>query len=130
MSGGQKLASRAKVWLALSIPTPDIEYSPTFFSEEICFPLKADCFHPLKKVANFVVSTAPKGNQESVGAQLDVVAHHDQIHPNEFKRESINNEFHLNVNYTANDINDKFFGKMVSQFGVGVALIKPSKIIY
>jgi hypothetical protein len=83
--------------------------------------LKADCFHPLKWVANFVVSTAARGNQESVGAELDVVAHHDQIHPNEFNREGINNEFHLNVNCTADDIDDTFFGKTISQFGVAEA---------
>jgi hypothetical protein len=80
--------------------------------------LKADCFHPLKRVAISVVSTAAKGNQDSVGAELDVVAHHDQIHPNEFNREGINNKFHLNVNCTAYDIDDTFFGKTVSQFGV------------
>jgi hypothetical protein len=53
-----------------------------------------------------------------VGAELDVVAHHDQIHPNEFNREGIDNEFHLDVNCTADDINDAFFGKTVSQLGV------------
>jgi hypothetical protein len=67
-------------------------------------------------MANFVVSTAAKGNQELVGTELDVVAHHDQIHPNEFNREGINNEFYLNNNCTAADVNDAFFGKMVSQF--------------
>jgi hypothetical protein len=75
--------------------------------------LKADCFHPLKQVADFVVSTAAKGNQESVGAELDVVAHHDQIHPNEFNREGIDNEFNLNVNCTADDINDAFWGRLL-----------------
>ncbi len=80
--------------------------------------MEADCFHPLKEVADFVVSTADKGNQELVGAELDVVAHHDQIHPNEFARKGIDNESHLDVNCTADDINDAFFRKMVSQFGV------------
>jgi hypothetical protein len=80
--------------------------------------LKTDHFHPLKRVANFVVSTAAKGNQELVGAELDVAAHHDQIHPNEFNREDIDKEFHLDVNCTADDIDAAFFGKMVSQFGV------------
>jgi hypothetical protein len=82
--------------------------------------LKADCFHPLKQVANVVVSTASKGDQELVGTELDVVAHHDQIHPNEFNREGIDNKFHLDVNCTADDIDDAFWGKMVSQFGVEV----------
>ncbi len=34
----KKLASRAKVWSALSIPTPDFEYSPTHFSKKFVFP--------------------------------------------------------------------------------------------
>jgi hypothetical protein len=65
-----------------------------------------------------VVSTAAKGDQELVGTELDLVAHHDRIHPNEFNREGIDNEFHLDVNCTDDDINDTFFGKTVSQFGV------------
>ena len=50
-------------------------FSNAFF-KEICFTLEADHFHPIKRVANFVVSLAAKGNQESVGAELDVVTHH------------------------------------------------------
>ena len=44
--------------------------------QEICFPLEADHFHPFKRVANFVVSLVAEGNQESVGADLDVVTHY------------------------------------------------------
>ena len=57
---GQKLASRAKVWSALSTPTPDFEYSP--FLEEVHFPLKADHFHPFKRVADFAGSATLEGN--------------------------------------------------------------------
>jgi hypothetical protein len=46
------------------------------FFEEIGFSLEADGFHPFKRVANFVVSIAAKGNSESVSAKLDVVTHH------------------------------------------------------
>ena len=47
------------------------------FFEEVCFPLEADHFHPFERVAYFVlVSLVSKGNEESVGAKLDVVAHH------------------------------------------------------
>ena len=80
--------------------------------------MEADHFYPFKGVVNFVVSTAAKGNQELVGAELDAVSHHDRIHPNEFARKGIDNESHLDVNCTADDINDAFFRKMVSQFGV------------
>jgi hypothetical protein len=48
--------------LALSAPTPDFEYSPIHFFEEVCFPLEADHFHPFKLIASFVVSLA--ANQE------------------------------------------------------------------
>ncbi len=54
-----------------------------------------------------------EGNQESVSAKLDVVAHHGRIHPNEFDREGINNEFHFNVDCTADDVHDECSRKMV-----------------
>jgi hypothetical protein len=105
----------------LCLPLLQILNIPRHVFQGNLFPLEADCSHPLKGVANFVVSTAAKGNQELVGAELDVVAHHDQIHPNEFNREGIDNKSHLDVNCTADDIDDAFFGKTVSQFGVDEA---------
>ena len=72
----KKLASRAKVWSALSTPTPNFEYSPTRFSKKFCFPLEADHFYLFERVANFVVSLVAEGNQESVSAELDEVTHH------------------------------------------------------
>ncbi len=64
------------------------------------------------------MSLAAKGNQELVGAELDVVAHHGQVHPNEFDREGINNEFHFNVVCTADDVDEACFRKTVDQFGI------------
>ena len=55
--------------------------------------MEADHFHPFKPVADFVVSLVAQGDQESVGAELDVVTHHGRIHPNEFDGEGINNQF-------------------------------------
>ena len=46
------------------------------FFEDVRFSLEADHFHPFERVAYFVVSLVSKVNQESVGAKLDVVAHH------------------------------------------------------
>ncbi len=117
MGGGQKLAFRAKVG-RLCLPLLQMLNISQQVFEEICFPLEAECFHPLKRDADFVVSTAAKVNQESVGTDLDAVAHHDQIYPNEFDMEGIDNESHLNVNCIADDIDDAFFGKTVGQFGV------------
>ena len=64
------------------------------------------------------MSLVAKGNQELVCTKLDVVAHHDQFHPNEFNREGINNKFHFNVDRTADDVNDACFRKAVDQFRV------------
>ncbi len=88
------------------------------FFEEIPFPWEADHFHPIKWVANFVVSLSAEGNQELVGAELDVVAHHGQVQPNELDKEGIDNEFHFNVNCTADDVDDACFRKTVDQFGI------------
>jgi hypothetical protein len=38
--------------------------------------LEAYHFHPFERVADFLVSLVSKGNQESVGTKLDVIAHH------------------------------------------------------
>ncbi len=80
--------------------------------------MEADHFHPIKQVANFVVALAAKGNQDLVGTELDVVAHHGQVHPNEFDREGINDEFHFNVDCTADDVDDVCFRKTVDQPGI------------
>ncbi len=53
-----------------------------------------------------------------VSAELDVVAHHDLVHPNEFNGESVDNEFYLDVDCAVDDVEDTFFGKAVVQFGV------------
>jgi hypothetical protein len=89
--------------------------------------LEADHFHPIKWVANFVVSLAAEGNQEWVGAELDVVAHHGRVHPIEFDREGIDNEFHFNVSCTADDVDDTCFRKMVDQFGIKEATFDERK---
>ena len=47
---GQKLASRAKVWSALSTPTWILSILQC---KKNCFPLEADQFHPFKRVAVF-----------------------------------------------------------------------------
>ena len=43
------------------------------------------------------MSLTAEGDQEPVSAELDVVTHHGQIHPNEFDREGIDDEFHFNA---------------------------------
>jgi hypothetical protein len=87
------------------------------FFEEICFPLEADHFHPFKRVTNFVVSLVATGNQELASAELDVVTHHGQIHPNDFDGEGINNKFHFGVDRAADDVSDACCRKVVDQFG-------------
>jgi hypothetical protein len=86
--------------------------------KKIVFPRVADHVHPFEQVANFVVSLVAKGNQESVGAELDVVTHHGQVHSNEFDGEGINNEFHFDVDCAADDVGDACCRKAVDQFGV------------
>jgi hypothetical protein len=87
---------------------PDLEYLPTRFSflKEVGFALEADSFHPFKQVPNFEVSVTAKAEKESVSAESDVVAHHGGVHANEFDREGVNDEFHLNCNGTADDLDN------------------------
>ena len=64
------------------------------------------------------MSLVAKSNQESVGAELDVVTYHGQVHPSEFDGEGINNKFHFDVDRDADDVGDACCRKSVDQFGV------------
>ena len=86
------------------------------FLEEVCFAMKADCFHPFKRVPSFEVMVTAKAEKESVGAKYNVVAHHSGVHSNQFDREGISKEFHLDCNCTADDLNDSGFRKPVDKF--------------
>ena len=87
------------------------------FLEEVCFALKADCFHPFERVPSFETVTA-KAEKESVGAKFDVVAHHSGVHSDQFNGEGISDEVHLDCNCTADDLNDSGFRKPVDKFRV------------
>jgi hypothetical protein len=50
--------------------------------EEVCFPLQANCLHPFKQIPCFVVMLISKGEEESIGAKFNVVAHHQRVHSN------------------------------------------------
>jgi hypothetical protein len=52
------------------------------------------------------VAATSKAAEEPVGTESDVVAHHCQIHPYPFQREGIDNEFRLDFNCTAHDLDD------------------------
>ncbi len=91
---------------------------PDAFLEEVCFALKADCFHPFDQVPNFEVTVAAKAEEESVSAKFDVVAHHSGVHSNQFNGEGISNKFHLDCNCTAEDLNNSGFRKPVDKFRV------------
>ena len=81
------------------------------FLEEICFALKADHFHPFERVPNFDVTVTAKAEKESVHAKFDVVAHHSGVHSDQYDGEGISDEFHLNCNCTADDLDDSGFRK-------------------
>ena len=79
------------------------------FLEEVCFALKADRFHPFERAPSFEVTVTAKAEKESVGAKFDVVAHHSGVHSDQFDGEGISDEFHLDCNCTADDLNDSGF---------------------
>ena len=59
------------------------------FLGDVCFSLKADRFHPFEWVPNFEVTVTAKAEKESVGAKVDVVAHHSGVHSDQFEGEGI-----------------------------------------
>ena len=91
---------------------------PDAFLEEVCFALKADHFHPFKRVPSFEGTVAAKVEEELVGAKFDVVAHHSGVHSNQFDGEGFSDKFHLDCNCTADDLNNSGFRKPVDKFRV------------
>ena len=80
---------------------------PNSLLKEISFALQTDRLHPLESlVSDFVVAVTSKAEEEPVSAESDVVAHHCQIHPYQFHWEGIDDEFHLDFDCTAYDLND------------------------
>ena len=66
------------------------------------------------------MAATSKAEEELVSAESDVVAHHCdcQIHPYQFHREGINDEFHLDFDCTAHDLDDASLWKLIDQLRV------------
>jgi hypothetical protein len=54
------------------------------FLKEIGFTLQTYHLHPFKQIPGFIVTLASEGDEKPIGAEFDVVAHHRQVHPNQF----------------------------------------------
>jgi hypothetical protein len=44
--------------------------------KEIRFTLETNCLHPFERVPNSVVAVASEAEEESIGTEFDVIAHH------------------------------------------------------
>ncbi len=88
------------------------------FLKEVCFALKANHFHPFERVPNVEVRVTAKAEEEVVGTEFDVVPHHSGVHSNQIDREGIDDEFYLNCNCAASDLNNLGFWKPVDKFRV------------
>ncbi len=64
------------------------------------------------------MAATSKAEEKSVSAESDVVAHHSQIHPDQFDGKGVNDEFHFDCDSAANDLNDSRFWELVNDFGV------------
>jgi hypothetical protein len=83
------------------------------FLKEVCFALKADCLRPFKQVPSFEVTVAAKAKEELVSTEFDVVAHHGEVHSNQFDGKGVNNEFNFDCDGAANDLGDSGFREPV-----------------
>jgi hypothetical protein len=69
------------------------------FLKQIGFPLQTYCLHPFERIPSFIVTLASKGDKKPISTEFDVVAHHRQVHPNQFNRKGIEDK--LNSMLTA-----------------------------
>ena len=67
------------------------------FLKEVALPLEADEVHPRKGVFDVVETGLVKGDEEAIGAELDVRQHHAGVHANQPDRESSGDELLLNL---------------------------------
>jgi len=56
--------------------------------------------------------------KESIGTKFDVIAHHARVHPDQFDGESINNEFHFNLDRAAYNFSDARGWELVDKLRV------------
>jgi len=68
-----------------------------------CTYLEGDKVHPVERVLGLIALGAAQSHQQTVGTELDVLAHELAIHPNQLHREGISDELPLDSHCILND---------------------------
>ena len=97
---------------------PGFEVLSNSLFKKVRFPLETDRLHPFKWIPNSVVTVPPKTEKESIGTKFDVIAHHARVHPDQFDGESVDNEFHFNLNRAAYNFSDARSRELVDKLRV------------
>jgi len=64
------------------------------------------------------MTVAPETEKELTGTKFDVIAHHARVHPDQFDGESVDNEFHFNLDRAAYNVSDARCCELVDKLRV------------
>ena len=84
--------------------------------EEIGLALQRYHFHPVERVRHMVVLTVTESNQQSVGAELDILGHHLGVHSNELYRQCLGDKHDFNLHSPVDDFTNSRLGELVDKF--------------
>ena len=83
--------------------------------EEVGLALEADHLHPLEGVGGVVVTGTSELGKETIGAELNVVAHELGVHTDELDGEGVGNELLLDLDCVGDDLDDAGLGELVDE---------------
>lgn len=86
--------------------------------EEVGLSLEGDHLHPLEGVGGFIHLGDVEGGKETVGAELNVLAHHGGVHADELYGEGVGDELLLDGDSVADDVLDSLVGELVHEVAV------------
>jgi len=86
--------------------------------KEVCLARERNGHHPLERVGDIVVTGTAEGDQEAIGAELNVLAHELAIHANEFDGQRVGDKDLFNVDSVSDDLRDALLGQLVDEFVV------------
>jgi hypothetical protein len=100
------------------VPDPALGILPNALLEEVGLALKGDGLHPFKGVRGLVVAGVAQGDQQPVGAELNVLLHQRRVHPDELHGEGLRHKLLLDVDGVRHDLHHALGGQPVVELGI------------
>ena len=113
-----------RVRCALLLPDVRLGVLPDALLEKVGLALEGDHDHPVERVVRVVHLGAAERLEEAVGAELNVLAHHVRVHPDQLDGETVLHELLLDRDGVA----DNLVHARVGQLGDELAVEEASEV--